>query len=126
MRQIVSENDPHPDRRRFPRLAAPLYARPARLRLVDKKQQVLDASLGGIRIYSDDAHKQDSTLELDLFLKDGTSITCNARVAWIKKLPDKRLAHYEVGLAFIDLSDAGREKLQTVLVPEDEGGPNSP
>jgi hypothetical protein len=125
MRHAVSTNDSPSERRRFPRLAAPLYARPARLRRVDR-QQVLDASLGGIRIYSDDDYKQDSPLELDLFLKDGTCLRCDARVAWTKKLPAGAVARYEVGLAFTEVSPTALDQLKTVLVPEDEGSPDSP
>lgn len=125
MRHSESENPSPSDRRRFPRLAAPLYARPARWRRVDK-QQVLDASLGGIRIYSDDKYEDHSPLELDLFLKDGTSLRCNARVAWTKKLPDNAVALYEVGLAFTDVSETALDQLKTVLLPEDEGGPDTP
>ncbi|WP_343073500.1 PilZ domain-containing protein [Pyxidicoccus fallax] len=120
----MSANDTVSDRRRFPRLAAPLYARPARLRRVDK-QKVLDASLGGIRIYSDDDYKMDSPLELDLFLKDGTSLQCYARVAWTKRLPDKAVARYEVGLAFTDVAAGTLDQLKTVLI-DDEGGPDTP
>ena len=126
MRQIVSEKDFPPDRRQFPRLAANLYVRPARWRLVDKKQQVLDASLGGVRIHSDVKPTPGDPLELDLFLKDGTTLTCNARVAWVREVSDKKVAECEVGLTFIDLSDAGQAQLQTMLIPEDEGGPDSP
>ncbi|WP_240359085.1 PilZ domain-containing protein [Pyxidicoccus trucidator] len=123
----MSTNDSPSDRRRFPRLAAPLYARPARLRRVDyTQQQVLDASLGGIRIYSDDEHKQNSPLELDLFLKDGTSLRCDARVAWTKALPKGAAARYEVGLAFTDVSPDALEKLKTVLAPEEEGDSDLP
>jgi hypothetical protein len=91
-----------------------------------EKQQVLDASLGGIRIYSDDKHEVNSPLELDLFLRDGTVLQCNARVAWTHKLPPNAGAVYEVGLAFIDISDAVLEQLKTVLLPDDEGGPGTP
>ncbi|WP_240360047.1 PilZ domain-containing protein [Pyxidicoccus caerfyrddinensis] len=122
----MSESDSPSDRRRFPRLAAPLYARPARLRRVDWRQQVLDASLGGIRIYSDEEYTKDSPLELDLFLKDGTSLSCVARVAWTKKLPDGGVARFELGLAFTDASPDMMDQLKTVLVPEDEGSPDSP
>lgn len=123
MRHSVSEIDSPSDRRRFPRLAAPLYARPARLRRVDRQQQVLDASLGGIRIYSDDKYKVDAPLELDLFFKDGTSVRCDARVAWAKPLPSGAVARFEVGLAFTDVSPAVLDRLKTVLIPEDEGSP---
>ncbi|NVI99624.1 PilZ domain-containing protein [Myxococcus sp. AM009] len=118
----ASVNESPMDRRRFPRLEAPLYARPARLRRVDK-QQVLDASLGGIRIYSDELYTQDSELELDLFLRDGTSLECKARVAWTRKLAKDAVARFEVGLAFTDVPPLAMDKLKSVLVTDDEGGP---
>lgn len=116
-------NDSMNDRRRYPRLEAPLYARPARLRRVDK-QQVLDASLGGIRIYSDEEYKDNSPLELDLFLRDGNCVQAVARVAWIRKLAAGAPARYEVGLAFTDVKPDVLEMLKSVLV-EDEGGPDA-
>lgn len=125
MRHSVSETNSPSDRRRFPRLAAPLYARPARLRRVDW-QQVLDASLGGVRIYSDEEFSAKIPLELDLFLKDGTTLSCVARVAWTKKLPVDAVARFEVGLAFTEASPAMLDQLKTVLVPEEEGSPDSP
>ncbi|WP_241758741.1 PilZ domain-containing protein [Pyxidicoccus parkwayensis] len=123
----MSVNDSPSDRRRFPRLAAPLYARPARLRRVDwQQQQVLDASLGGVRIYADEKFSEKIPLELDLFLKDGTELSCVARVAWMKELPAGAVARYEVGLAFTDASPAMLDQLKTVLIPEDEGSADSP
>lgn len=125
MRHSVSANDSPSDRRRFPRLAAPLFARPARLRRVDW-QQVLDASLGGVRIYSDEKYDENSPLELDLFLKDGTVLSCVARVAWKKALPAGGVARFELGLAFTDASPDMLDQLKSVLVPEDEGSTDSP
>ncbi|WP_426756910.1 PilZ domain-containing protein [Myxococcus sp. Y35] len=119
----ASVNESPVDRRRFPRLAAPLYARPARLRRRVDKQQVLDASLGGVRIYSDEQYTQDSELELDLFLRDGTSLECKARVAWTRKLPKDGVARFEVGLAFTDMPPLAMERLKSVLVSDEDGGP---
>jgi hypothetical protein len=112
------------DRRRYPRLNAPLYARPARLRKLgeQQEQQVLDASLGGVRIYSDEKYTENDPLELDLFLRDGTSVQCMARVAWTKdlrKLASKPVARFEVGLAFIDVQPDALELLKTVLAKDD-------
>jgi hypothetical protein len=111
------------DRRRYPRLNAPLYARPARLRkLGEQGQQVLDASLGGVRIFSDEKYTENDPLELDLFLRDGTSVQCMARVAWTKdlrKLASKPVARFEVGLAFIDVQPDALELLKTVLAKDD-------
>ncbi|MCP3102075.1 PilZ domain-containing protein [Myxococcus sp. K15C18031901] len=108
----------HDDRRLFPRLQAPLYARPARLKFGDKRQ-VLDASLGGVRIYSDEQYTVGSQLEVDLYLSDGTTLECRARVAWINKLAKDEVARFEVGLAFMDITPETLERLKTVLVPEE-------
>ncbi|WP_342378613.1 PilZ domain-containing protein [Myxococcus stipitatus] len=106
------------DRRLFPRLQAPLYARPARLKFGDK-QRVLDASLGGVRIYSDELYSEGSQLEVDLYPGDGSTLECRARVAWLRKLPKDAVARYEVGLAFMDVSPETLERLKSVLVAED-------
>lgn len=106
------------DRRLFPRIQAPLYARPARLKFGDK-QQVLDASLGGVRIYSDELYSEGAQLEVDLFLGDGSTLECRARVAWLRKLPKDAVARFEVGLAFQDVSPETLERLKSVLVTED-------
>lgn len=105
------------DRRCFPRLHAPLYSRPARLQF-GAKRQVLDVSTSGARIYSDEFHAEDSRLELELFLPDGDTLECTARVVWTAKLPPGAVARYEVGLAFLDAPSAMWTRLQPVLVPD--------
>ena len=105
------------DRRSYPRLQAPLYSRPARLRF-GAKQQVQDISRGGARIYSDEFHAQDSQLELELFLSDGNSLECTAHVVWVTKLPPGAVARYEVGLAFLDGPPTMLTRLQPLLVPD--------
>lgn len=107
---------PRIDRRSFPRLQAPLYSRPARLHF-GAKQQVLDVSLGGVRIYSDEFHAEGRELELELFLADGSSLECTARVVWTMKLPQGAPARYEVGLAFLDAPAAMLARLAPLLVP---------
>ncbi|WP_370458906.1 PilZ domain-containing protein [Aggregicoccus sp. 17bor-14] len=114
----MSPSDTPPDRRRFPRLQAPVYSRPARLSFA-AKNKVLDVSLGGARIYSDEKQSDGAELVLDLFLPDGTSMECKARVVWTVTLPADAPARYEVGLAFTDVpADAGH-RLEAVLVHED-------
>ncbi|MCP3144430.1 PilZ domain-containing protein [Pyxidicoccus xibeiensis] len=105
------------DRRSFPRLKAPLYSRPARL-YFGAKQQVLDVSRGGARIYSDEPHAEGSLLELELFLADGSSLECIARVVWTTKLPRGAVARYEVGLAFVEAPPAVLTRLQPLLVSD--------
>jgi hypothetical protein len=106
------------DRRAFPRLQAPIYSRPARMKIGDKKQ-VLDVSLGGARIYSDDPHEKGTRLDLALFFKDGSSMECEARVVWVVDLPKGSPARYEVGLSFIDLPESALARLKTVLVSDE-------
>ncbi|MFP2907826.1 PilZ domain-containing protein [Pyxidicoccus sp. 3LFB2] len=105
------------DRRSYPRLQAPLYSRPARLQFA-AKQQVLDVSRGGARIYSDEFHAEGSRLEVELFLPDGSSLECIAYVAWTAKLPPGAVARYEVGLAFLDAAPTVLTRLQPLLVPD--------
>ncbi|MFP2924887.1 PilZ domain-containing protein [Pyxidicoccus sp. 3LG] len=105
------------DRRSFPRLQAPLYSRPARLHF-GAKQEVLDVSRGGARIYSDELHAQGSQLELELFLSNGDSLECTARVVWTTKLPPGAVARYEVGLAFLDGPPTMLSRLKPLLVSD--------
>ncbi|WAS83052.1 MULTISPECIES: PilZ domain-containing protein [unclassified Corallococcus] len=107
------------DRRAFPRIHAPLYSRPARMKVGDKKQ-VLDVSLGGARIYSDEPQDVGSRLDLELFLPDGSSLECTARIVWAIKLPKDAVARFEVGLSFLDVPEPVLARLKTVLV-SDEG-----
>lgn len=119
MTQVSTKSIPADDRRLFPRLQAPLYARPARLKFGDKRQ-VLDASLGGVRIYSDEQYAEGTQLEVDLYLGDGSTLECRARVAWLRKLPKDAVAVYEVGLAFTDVTQETLERLKSVLVLEED------
>ena len=115
----MSSSDAPTDRRRFPRLQAPVYSRPARLAFA-AKNKVLDVSLGGARIYSDEKQSEGTELELDLFLPDGSSLECKARVVWTVTLPPGSDARYEVGLAFTAIPPDAGDKLQAVLVPDPE------
>ncbi|NOK32143.1 PilZ domain-containing protein [Corallococcus exercitus] len=117
--QIVTpQMTSHIDRRAFPRIHAPLYSRPARMKVGDKKQ-VLDVSLGGARIYSDEPQDVGSRLDLELFLPDGSSLECTARIVWAIKLPKDAVARFEVGLSFIDVPEPVLAQLKTVLVADE-------
>ncbi|NNB86652.1 PilZ domain-containing protein [Corallococcus exiguus] len=118
-RNVTLQMTSHIDRRAFPRIHAPLYSRPARMKVGEKKQ-VLDVSLGGARIYSDEPQDVGSRLDLELFLPDGSSLECTARIVWAIKLPKDAVARFEVGLSFIDVPEPVLARLQTVLVA-DEG-----
>jgi hypothetical protein len=86
---------------------------------VGDKKQVVDVSLGGARIYSDDPQEVNSRLDLELFLPDGSSVECTARVVWAITLPKDAVARFEVGLSFIDVPEPILERLKTVLVADE-------
>jgi c-di-GMP-binding flagellar brake protein YcgR len=104
------------DRRKYKRVQAPVYCRPAGLSWrLSQTQKPQDISLGGMRIYSDDDVKKGTRLELELFLPDTSSVVCRVEVVWVDKLGPAGLAKYDVGLKFIDISDKDRARLADVL-----------
>lgn len=109
------------DRRFFPRLQAPLYSRPARVQFGDRNT-LRDVTVSGARIYSDGYYVEGSRLEVELFLPDGSSVECTARVVWATKLPRGSVARYEVGLTFLDAPADLRSRLQPVLVSDELDG----
>lgn len=101
------------DQRRYPRIQAPIYFKSPRFR--DLRQKVVDASLGGVRIYSDTALTIEQRLELELFLPDSSTLRCRARVAWIAALPPSAPAKFDVGLQLLDLPPGDEARLARVL-----------
>ncbi len=98
------------DRRRFPRIAAPVYYRVAKSE--DLRQRVSDISMGGVRLYSDERFEIGQKLDLELYFPNDVSGKVIARVVWIKELPPGAGAVYDVGLEFLELPDhAVREQL---------------
>lgn len=89
------------DRRRFPRVQAPIYSRPARLRLTP--YPVSDIGFGGMRVYSDEASSVGQVLEIELLVGGETSVRCTVEVAWVSPLADGAPAKYDVGLKFLQL-----------------------
>jgi c-di-GMP-binding flagellar brake protein YcgR len=82
---------------------------------ISAKRRVSDLSLGGARIYSDERLDVGERLELDFFLPDGSTVKARAKVSWIKEMPEGKEALYDVGMEFMELSEAATEKLKTVL-----------
>jgi c-di-GMP-binding flagellar brake protein YcgR len=101
------------ERRRFPRVKAPVYCRPAGF--LKPRHRIGNISLGGLRIYSDKFFKTDERMEIEIFLPDNQSIVEIVRVVWIKELPSGSEALYDVGLEFIRLSPEDAHKLQVVM-----------
>lgn len=101
------------DRRRFPRVKAPVYYRPASVFGI--KGQAANISLAGVRIYSNKPLKKGQALEIELLLPSGNSLKAIVRVVWIRAMPPGSEALYDVGLEFLNIADDVIPKLQFVL-----------
>ncbi len=101
------------EKRRFPRVMAPVFFREPRV--FTKKQRVSNLSLGGVRIYSDQRLYVGERLDLEFFLPDGATVKAKTKVVWIKEMPPESDAGYDVGMAFVGLSEGAAEKLKAVL-----------
>ncbi len=82
------------------------------------RRKAIDISLGGIRLYADDAAAPGDRLELELFLPGDVEIVCRVEVVWVEKLPEGAPALYDVGMRFVEISDQDRERLGSVLRAE--------
>ena len=107
---------PEINKRRFPRVKAPVLYRP--IRVLGPRRRIYDISPGGVRIYSDEQLRENDQLELELFLPNGQTIVATARVVWIKRLPPDEDARFDVGLEFTSLPANANQELKYVLDTE--------
>ena len=105
------------DRRRYPRVHADVFCRPAGLALLHERRNTHDVSLGGMRVYADEDFKVGSRLELDVLLPGESCVRCWAEVVWRVELSDGGPARFDVGLKFSDMAPADRRRLAAVLGP---------
>jgi PilZ domain len=105
------------ERRKYRRIHAPLYCRPAGVPFLARQRQPIDLSLGGVRIYSDDPLKLGELLKMEFFLPETTPVTYTAEVVWIEPMPDGAPARFDVGLKFLHLEPAALSLLVSVLGP---------
>jgi hypothetical protein len=90
------------------------------MQFLARQREPVDISLGGVRIFSDEALKKGELFKLEFFLPDVAPVTYTAEVVWIEQLPEGSPARYDVGLKFIQLEpDALRLLLQVLGPPED-------
>jgi hypothetical protein len=107
------------ERRKYRRIQAPVYCRPAGLKLFTRQQEeAVDVSMGGVRIYSDLELKVGEMMKLELFLRDVPPVTYTAEVVWIEPLAGGP-ARFDVGLKFVELEPSAVELLMKVLGPEE-------
>ena len=108
---------PPPDQRRaFRRVQAPVFFSAPRLRALNR--QVLDISLGGMKVYADEPFEARDHLQVELFLPEGDTASCMVRVAWQRELPPGSPAVYEVGLQIVGADRDDLERLSKVLVDD--------
>ncbi|HSQ67476.1 MAG TPA: PilZ domain-containing protein [Polyangiaceae bacterium] len=100
------------DRRRYRRLNAPVYWRVSGLRSAFKP---VDVSVGGMRMYSDDAFEVGARFELEVLVHGEEPVEFDVRVVWIETLPAGAPARYDVGLQFLELSDTAKHHLSMLL-----------
>jgi c-di-GMP-binding flagellar brake protein YcgR len=111
---------PTADRRKYRRIRAPLYCRPAGMHFLARQREPVDVSLGGIRIFSDEALRVGELLKMEFFLPDVPPVTYTAEVVWVETLTGDAPARYDVGLKFIQLEpDALKLLLKFLGPPED-------
>jgi hypothetical protein len=101
------------ERRRFPRVMTPVFYRT--IKLLAEERQVGNLSLRGVRIYSDDRLDVGQTLELEFFFPNEITVKVTGRVVWIKSQQPGSAGVYDVGMEFINLSEAALRELETVL-----------
>jgi c-di-GMP-binding flagellar brake protein YcgR len=104
---------PKTEKRKYPRVVTPVFYKTPDI--LGPKRRVSDLSLGGVRIYSDERLEVGGRLELKFFLPDGSTVKAAAKVVWIKEMPEGTEAVYDVGMEFVELSEAATEKLKAVL-----------
>ncbi|MCC6809791.1 MAG: PilZ domain-containing protein [Deltaproteobacteria bacterium] len=113
------------NRRRYRRLSAPVYCRPAGLGIReriaavmaggDARRVVQNISTGGVRIYTDDRYKVGDRLELEVLLPDKTWIVVEAQVVWLSAIASGEPAKFDVGLEFSKIAAADAEKLAALI-----------
>jgi hypothetical protein len=79
------------------------------------RRRVNDVSLGGMRIFADEPPAAGDRLELELFLPDESEVTCRVEVVWVEPLSEGAPARYDVGVKFVGIDDADRQRLSVVL-----------
>jgi c-di-GMP-binding flagellar brake protein YcgR len=105
------------ERRRYRRIQAPVFCRPAGLKMFSRREEAVDVSRGGVRVFSDLAVKVGERLTLELFLAGGEEVSFQAEVVWVEHLTNGGAATYDVGLKFLTL-DPDAEALLTKVLGE--------
>lgn len=106
------------ERRRYPRLAAPILMRPVSPLAYAARRRVSDVSAGGLRTYSDEETRPGTRLELELLFPNEGSVTVLAEVVWVKSLPRDAPARFDVGIRFVDARPEDLSRIERFLQDE--------
>ena len=117
MRQLGLRSLRMDDRREFPRVNAPVFCRPVGRPLFGRRRAA-DVSLGGMRLYADEAPAVGDSLELELFLPDSSEVVCTVEVMWVDSLPEGAAARFDVGVRFVGIAAGDRDRLSGILDAE--------
>jgi hypothetical protein len=109
------------NRRRYARIRAPVFCRPIGKPFFGPKQEPIDISAGGLRIYADEPMTPGDRLEIELFLPDATTVVSEVEIVWVDQLPEGSPARFDMGLKFLEGSEEQMERLTAVL----EQGPSA-
>lgn len=113
-RKALTDHTDREERRRYPRLRAPIYCRPVGP-LAGRGGLLVDVGLGGVRVYSDAPMEPGHRIEVELRLPDESKLTFLTEVVWLQELPADAPASFDVGLQFLDLTPEDIEALEVVL-----------
>jgi hypothetical protein len=114
------------NRRKYRRIRAPLYWRPAGMEFLARQRQPIDVSLGGVRIYSDDPLKIGELLKMEFFTLGALPVTYTAEVVWIEPMEAGSPARFDVGLKFLQLEPEALKMLVSALGPLEDSQSASP
>jgi hypothetical protein len=90
------------------------------MKFLARQREPVDVSLGGVRIYSDEALHVEDLLKMEFFVQDVEPVTYTAEVVWIDLLTEGGPAKFDVGLKFIQLEPGALQLLLQVLGPPEE------
>jgi PilZ domain len=90
------------------------------MQFLARQREPVDISLGGVRIFSDEAMKVGELLKMEFFLADVPPVTYTAEVVWVEALEPGAPARFDVGLKFIQLEPDALRLLWQVLGPPEE------
>jgi c-di-GMP-binding flagellar brake protein YcgR len=106
------------ERRQYRRIQAAVYCRPAGVGLLERRREAVDISLGGVRVYSDDAYRLGALMKMEFFVEGVPPVTYTAEVVWVEALERGAPAKFDVGLKFVNLAPDAIQFLKSVLGPE--------